>query len=164
MSGRLRRLDDGRLVHQTEWLAVREYYVERRDVVARYPVVERPDSISAIPLMPTRRTVLLQQFRFPTNERSWELRIGGISGGEPAEVAARWELLEEVGVHAKDLVRIGDFCPVPGLCAQRVTVFVVGAAEEELGAAIASWSTSEEIQGISTVHLTDLAAMIADGA
>lgn len=145
------------------WLTVREYNVERGGVTAKYPVVERPDSIVVIPLTPTNRTVLLKQFRFPTNESSWELPMGGIDGAEPAEAAACRELMEEVGLRAKDLARIGEYRPVPGLTPQRVTVFVVRVAEEELDASIASWSASEEIQEVSTVSLTDLVGMITDG-
>jgi 8-oxo-dGTP pyrophosphatase MutT (NUDIX family) len=125
--------------------------------------VERPDSIVVIPLTPTNKTVLLKQFRFPTNESSWEPPMGGINGAEPAEAAARRELMEEVGLRAKDLVRIGEYRPVPGLTPEKVTVFVVRVVEEDLDASIASWSASEEIQEVSTVSLTDLVGMITDG-
>lgn len=163
MSRPFRRSSEGHVVHQDTWVTVREYNVERGGVTAKYPVVERPDSIVVIPLTPTNRTVLLKQFRFPTNESSWELPMGGINGAEPAEAGARLELMEEVGLRAKDLVRIGEYRPVPGLTPQKVTVFVVRVAEEELDVPLASWSASEEIQEISTVSLIDLVGMITDG-
>lgn len=162
-SPRFSRLGDGSIAYQTDWIAVREYPVERDGVGGMYSVVERPDAVVVIPLTPAHRTVLLKQFRFPTNDSSWELPMGALTGTEPAEAAGRRELTEETGLRGQALIRIGDYRAAPGLTPQQVTVFVASVADHDLDAAAASWSASDEIQEVSIVQLADLAGMISEG-
>jgi len=160
---RFNRLDEGRIAYRAEWLTVREHWVERDGVPGTYTVIERPDSVVIVPLTPTGRTILLKQFRFPTNQSSWEVPMGGINAGETAEAAAHRELREEVGLCATDLVPIGRYRPAPGLTPQATTVFVARVADEQLDAAVASWVGSEEIEEVSACAPADCARMIADG-
>lgn len=163
MSRRFKQVDDGHIVYRTDWMAVKEYHVERDGVDAIYSSIDRPDSVIVIPLTPTNRTVLLEQFRFPTTENSWELPMGAVDAGESAVVAARRELVEEVGLRAADPLEIGEYRPAPGLTGQKVTVFLCRVSEEALDAIVASTRRSDEIQDIRMVTLDELHAMITEG-
>src|SRR5258708_11895486 len=109
------RVNAGRVVYQNAWFAVRECDIERNGARGKYPLVERPDAVVVIPLTPSGKTALLKQFRFPTNENSWELPMGAIEENEGAAAAARRELAEEVGLQTGDLLKIGEYRPAPGL-------------------------------------------------
>lgn len=58
--------------------------------------------------------VLVSQHRFPYDRRVWELVKGGMDANEPPATAARRELIEETGYHAKQLKKIGEFMVSPG--------------------------------------------------
>lgn len=163
MSVRIKRLDQERVAHRSESIIVRECGVERDGVRGSYTIVDRPDAIVVIPLTPTNRTVLLRQFRVPTNDTAWELPMGGIDAAEPLDAAARRELMEEVGLRATDLVRIGEYRPAPGLTPQRTTVFLARVGDADLDASLRAWRASEEIQEIASVPLPDVDRMVAGG-
>jgi 8-oxo-dGTP pyrophosphatase MutT (NUDIX family) len=160
---RFARVDNSRIVYQTDWIAVREYKVERDGVRGTYSVIERPDAVVVIPLTSARKTALLKQFRFPTNDNSWEFPMGAVGASEPAEAAARRELMEEIGMRAPELIKVGEYRPAPGLTPQIATVFVAPIDDETFERSVAASSTSEEIQEIVSVSLAELAAMISDG-
>lgn len=160
---RFSRLDDGRIVYRNDWMVVREQRVERDGVAGTYAFVERPDSVVVVPLTPRHRTVLLNQFRFPTRASSWESPMGAANDGEAAAAAARRELMEEVGLGTVEMIRIGEYRPNPGLSPQKATVFLARVDDPMLDRALACWTSSEEIQDVSAVPLPDLAVMIADG-
>lgn len=162
-SPRFKRLDDGHLVYEAHAISVREYQIARDGVAGTYSIVERPDSVIVIPLTPTHRTLLLKQFRFPANAHSWELPMGGVDSAEHVEAAARRELAEEVGLETGELVRIGEYRASPGLSRQKVTVFVAMTTERAVEASTASSSTSDEIEEVSIVTVSEVAAMIRDG-
>jgi ADP-ribose pyrophosphatase len=145
-------------------MAVKEYTVERDGVGATYSSIDRPDSIIVIPLTPTNRTVLLEQYRFPTAESSWELPMGTVDTGESAVGAARRELGEEVGLRVTGLIEIAAYRPAPGLTGQKVTVFLCRVSEEALDAAVASPTKADEIQNVCIVTLDKLHAMITEGS
>lgn len=158
-----RVVGEGRLVHRTDWIAVTDYTVERGGRTATYSVVERADSIIVAPVTPAGRTVVLKQFRLPTNETAWELPMGSVDDGESPESAAERELREEVGMSAAELIRIAEYRPAPGLTPQRTTIFVARVSDEQLDAAIARWSASEDIEQAAAVSLGELPRMAADG-
>lgn len=60
------------------------------------------------------KIALVSQHRFPYHRRVWELVKGGINTNERPAAAARRELIEETGYHAKQLKKIGEFMVSPG--------------------------------------------------
>ena len=154
---------NGHIAYQSDWIAVREYAVERAGARGIYAVVERPNSVVVVPLTPTRRTVLQKQLRFPTGASKWEFPMGATNPGELAADAAQRELCEEVGLCNVALIQLGNYCPMPGLSPQTATVFVAPVDDQKLDAAIRGWSPVEEITEVLAVSLADLPAMIGDG-
>ncbi len=60
-------------------------------------------AVGVLPVDADDHTWLVGQYRYATNEYSWEIPEGGCPAGESVEEAARRELLEETGLIAATL-------------------------------------------------------------
>lgn len=85
-------------------------------------------TVGIIAVTDERRIILVEQFRPPVNQHVVEIPAGlagDISGqeGEPLEVAARRELLEETGYEAAEMVNLGTGVSTAGLSDECITLF-----------------------------------------
>ena len=96
---------------------VREDTCERESDGQRstFFVVENPDWVNIIALTKTNEVVLIEQFRYGTEEIILEIPGGMIDAGESAETAARRELLEETGFSSDEFVFLGKSHPNPAI-------------------------------------------------
>jgi hypothetical protein len=106
----------GSVVFTCPWLAI------RKDVIGTSGspldhcyVVERPDSITIVPISDAHRPILLRQHRYPINDSSWEFPMGQIEAGESAEMATHRELSEETSVVGGRLEAVSWYHPIGGL-------------------------------------------------
>jgi 8-oxo-dGDP phosphatase len=153
----------GPVVFTCPWLAV------RKDVIGtsgspfdHYYVVERPDSVTIIPISDLNRTILLRQYRHPIDDSSWEFPMGQIESGEPAEMAAHRELLEETAVVSDRLEGVSWYHPIGGLTAQRTFVFVARVDDQRLRGAKFEPGT-DDIRELRIVEMSTVAEMIGKG-
>lgn len=65
-------------------------------------------AIGIVPLDEEGNTWLVGQYRFPTDEYSWEIPEGGGEGGVDPLISAKRELLEETGLKATKWKKILD--------------------------------------------------------
>lgn len=151
-----------KLVYQNKWMQVYEHEIERRGRPGIYGVVHREHSVIVIPLTPSGQTVLLKQYRYPTDEDSWELPMGSINANESTVEAAGRELLEETGLQPTSLEEIGTYYAVPGLTPQRVTVFVAQMNESALAAMVPP-SGADDIQTAKLAYLSEVFEMVSSG-
>jgi len=68
---------------------------------------------------------LLQVYRYPVGEYTWEVPRGFIDAGESALTAAIRELEEETGFQCadQDMIDLGTILPEPGILAARTHIF-----------------------------------------
>ena len=98
-------------------------------VVSR-EVLHIPNASAALPYDPVAdRVVLIEQFRAGTlghAEGPWLLETvaGLMEPGEDAATTARREILEEAGLEARRLERIGAYIASPGAVTEHTTVFI----------------------------------------
>jgi hypothetical protein len=102
-SARVERLD-GREVHRSAWMTVREDTVARPDgSTGQFAVVDKSDFALVIPAE-KGGLWLLEQFRYPIRPRSWEFPQGSWPAGSSAtgwpEDLALAELAEETVLRA----------------------------------------------------------------
>jgi ADP-ribose pyrophosphatase len=112
------RLDKVRLPDGNE--ATREY-------------VKHPGAVIVIPVLDDGRLVFERQFRYPVGRVLTELPAGKIDPGEPAENAARRELLEETGFTAKTWRRLGSMHPCVGYSDEAIEIFLAQELEHSGG-------------------------------
>ncbi|HEY0429274.1 MAG TPA: NUDIX hydrolase [Pyrinomonadaceae bacterium] len=96
---------------------VREDFCERESDGARHSffVVENPDWVNVIALTKNREVVLIEQFRYGTEEIILEIPGGIVDAGEAHRTAARRELLEETGFSSDEFIFLGKSHPNPAI-------------------------------------------------
>ncbi|MBV9162876.1 MAG: NUDIX hydrolase [Pseudonocardiales bacterium] len=115
-----------RIAYHNKWMRLREDVIQRPDgSQGIYSYVEKPDFALIIPVE-RNGFHLVEQYRYPVSHRSWEFPQGTPPNGEDEDPAtlARRELVEETGLRAGRLHRLGYLYPAKGMSSQAFTVFV----------------------------------------
>jgi len=86
-------------------------------------VVRHRGSVAALAVRDDGRVVLVRQYRYPVDQRVWELPAGRLDRGESAEEGARRELEEEVGLRAERFEPLCVFYTTPGFCDEVMHLF-----------------------------------------
>jgi len=129
-----------RVAYQTPYLRLREDRIRRADGSdGIYSYVDKPDFALVIAIE-NGGFHLVEQYRYPVRERSWEFPQGTLPGMVPApdpEHLAREELRQETGITAGDMRHLGHLYCGSGMSNQGFDVFVAtglthGAAELEV--------------------------------
>lgn len=98
---------------------------------ARREVVEHFGAVAVVALDDDGRVVLVHQYRHAFGRRLWELPAGllDFAGEDPYVTAAR-ELVEEVGLAARDWWTLVDIDSAPGFCDESVRIFLATGLSE----------------------------------
>ncbi len=92
---------------------------------ARREIVEHYGAVAVVALEDEGRIVLVYQYRHAFGRRLWELPAGLLdSHGEPPDVAAARELVEEAGLAAATWHTLVDLDSAPGFSDESVRVFL----------------------------------------
>lgn len=116
-----------REVYRNAWMSVREDEVVLPDgQPGLYGVVDKPDATLVVPREDDGDLWLVEQYRYPVQQRSWEFPQGawpeGTVGG--AAELAEAELREETGLRASRLQHLARLHEAPGFCSQHVDVWL----------------------------------------
>jgi len=126
----VRTLDSG-IVYQDDWMRLRRDEVERRDGSrGSYAFVEKADFALVIPAEDDGFH-LVEEYRYPIRRRTWSFPQGGWPSGRtgrPDELA-RLELLQETGLRARGLVKLGFLHCAHGMSSQGCHSFVATGLE-----------------------------------
>lgn len=90
----------------------------------RRSVVRHRGSAVMMAVDEKNRVMLVRQYRLPAGQLLWELPAGKIDEGENALQAAKRELVEETGLHAKKWKKLVLFYPSPGYVEETMTIFL----------------------------------------
>ncbi len=83
-------------------------------------IICHPGSVVILPELPDGRLLLVRQFRYAARRCLWELVAGGLEPGETPLRAARRELAEETGYHARTFRPLFTFFPSPGFVSEEM--------------------------------------------
>ena len=150
-----------RVAYENPWTRVREDIIRRADgSQGLYGVVERSDFVVVVPVQDGRVT-LVEQFRYPVQQRMWEFVMGMWEtrpGTDPAEIAAG-ELREETGLVAGRMIYAGGMFQGAGYCNQRGHVFLA----TELTQGDTAREASEQDLICRSFTLAEVEEMVRDG-
>lgn len=123
-------------------------------------VLEAPDWVNVIALLPDERVLLVRQWRFGLGAPTLEIPGGMVDPGESARAAAERELLEETGYRASAVELLGEVHPNPAFISNRCSTFL---ASGLVWVGEAAGDGEEEIE-IETVPLAAISTLVAQGA
>ncbi len=95
-----------------------------------YSYVDKPDFALIVPVE-RGGFHLVEQYRYPVSQRSWEFPQGTLPNREDADPVelARRELAEETGLCARRIHRLGYLHPVKGMSSQGCAAFIAEGLE-----------------------------------
>ena len=104
---------------------VDQHQVADRDGVTRqYDIIRHPGSGVILPLLPDDQVVFIRNWRLAIDDYILELPAGTLEPDEDPLDCARRELKEETGYAAETIEPLVDFWPSPGICDERMKVFL----------------------------------------
>jgi 8-oxo-dGTP pyrophosphatase MutT (NUDIX family) len=115
-----------REVYRNRWMSVREDDIRHPDgSPGIYGVVDKPTAALIIP-MENDGFHLVEQFRYALSRRSWEFPQGTWPDDRETttEELARAELVQETGLRAAKVERLGSFAIAPGFTSQSCDMFL----------------------------------------
>jgi 8-oxo-dGDP phosphatase len=119
------------IVYEDAWIRLRRDEIERRDGSrGTYAFVEKADFALVIPA-DNDGFHLVEEYRYPIRRRTWSFPQGGWPSGQVGapEELARLELLQETGLRARTLVKLGFLHCAHGITSQGGHFFVATGLE-----------------------------------
>lgn len=86
-------------------------------------VVVHPGAVVILPIIDTRRIVMIRNYRYSVEEELWELPAGTAEPDESPIETARRELEEEAGYRAVTMTPLTEFLTSPGVSTERMFAF-----------------------------------------
>jgi ADP-ribose pyrophosphatase len=131
-------------------LSAKAFSVERREFprpgggppIIR-DVVVHPGAVAILPRLDDRHLVLIRHRRRAVEQELWELPAGTLEPGENPEQCALRELEEETGYRAAELSPLCEFYTTPGICTERMHVFLASNLTE----------TQQDLQGTEQIEV-----------
>lgn len=87
-------------------------------------IIRHPGGAGALALDDEGRVCLIRQYRYAADGWLWEIPAGRLEAGESAQPCAQRELAEEAGVHATHWQPLASLLPSPGICDERIHLFL----------------------------------------
>lgn len=87
-------------------------------------IVGHAGSAVMMPVDDRRRILMVRQYRLPVRAYLWELPAGRLDPGEKPLTAAKRELEEETGYHARRWKKLISYYPSPGFVSEKMTIFL----------------------------------------
>ena len=121
-------------------------------------VVRHPGAVVLLPVLSGDQVVMIKNFRHTIGETLLELPAGTREPGEPPEVTAERELIEETGYRAGSLQMVREFYSAPGICDELMLLYLA----TDLTAGAHQREATEQIEN-EIVSRSQIEKSIADG-
>ncbi len=109
--------------------------------------IEHPGAVVILPITADGRIVCVSQYRQSLQSSILELPAGTLEKNEPPIECARREIMEEIGMAARDMQPAGILYPAPGFCTEVQYLFIARDLYE-------SAATPDEDEEISLAYMT----------
>ncbi len=112
-------------VLENKWYSVfKEEYTLPNSKTGVYYAIRGLVTVFIIPMLSADTALLTKQFRYLTQQDSWEFPAGKVDDGETPEQGALRELEEETGYKSTTLDKVGVFYPCNGLSDEVCHVYI----------------------------------------
>lgn len=149
-----------KIVYENPWLKVREDQIVRPNGQdGLYGVVEsKSDAVFVVPIDDEGNVYIVQQEHYTTRELAWQC-VAGRTDGEPPEVAAKRELLEEAGLEASEITVLSRARTASGVTTFKTAICLA----RHLTPNNNHIDEEEDITAIRKFPIADIKQMIFDG-
>jgi ADP-ribose pyrophosphatase len=87
-------------------------------------VIRHPGAVVLLPILDDGSVVMIDNYRRSVDQTLLELPAGTIEIGEPPDLTAPRELIEETGYRSNRLTKVHEFYSCPGICDELMHLFV----------------------------------------
>jgi ADP-ribose pyrophosphatase len=137
-----------REIYEGRVIRLRVDEIEVKDGLnVRREVVEHPGAVVMVPVDNGGRIYWVRQHRWAAKRHLLELPAGTLEPAEDPGSTARRELIEEVGMDAKEWDLLGKFFTAPGFCTEYMHAFLATSLSE-------AHADGDEDEDIEVVPLT----------
>lgn len=152
---------NSKVVYRHPYWQVRQDRVIKPDGVRDYYYyVDVRDFVAVVALTNDKKSVyLVRQYRYPTQQYSWEIPEGLIERREQPLRAAQRELEEEAGVRARRWKKIGTVSIANGLTCEKCFLFIA----QDLQPGTQSLESGEADMIVKVFSIKKIEAMITTG-
>ncbi len=140
-------------------LNLRRHHVAAEGETRLALVLDLPDWVNVIPLLPDSRVLMVRQWRYGIESQTLEIPGGVVEPEEDERTAAEREFLEETGYRGSTWRRIGECHPNPAIQNNRTGTWLV----EDLVQVGEPVGDGEEELEVEAVPLADIPRLIASG-
>ncbi|MFC1770681.1 NUDIX hydrolase [Candidatus Margulisiibacteriota bacterium] len=144
-------------IYKGKILNLRKDLVQTTNGTSTREIVEHEEVVVVIPFEKPDKIYLVKQFRKPLEKEILEAPAGCVDKNEDILSAAKRELVEETGFHAKTWVKLGSSYPSPGFSTELMHYYLATGLEQSQP----SPDEDEEIEVVS-LDLKTLEKMIFD--
>ena len=85
--------------------------------------INHPGAVIIAPFISKDKIVFMRQFRPALGKYIYELPAGTLDPNESLATCAKRELIEETGLRAKKIIKMGQIYPVPGYSTEIIYIF-----------------------------------------
>lgn len=129
--------------------------IQEENVTYERAIITHPGSAVIVPVFADMTVALVRQYRYPAQKYLLELPAGSLEAGEDAEIGARRELEEEVGVTAGKFEKLTEFYVSPGFLGEKMFVFLATELTE-----VGQKLEADELLKIERIPLADCRDLI----
>lgn len=112
------------VLYEGKLRAVRQVLENEQGKRFLHETIEHPGAVVVLPILPDGKIVCVSQYRHSIRSSILELPAGTLEDGEAPIVCAGREIMEEIGMGARELVSLGTLFPAPGFCTEVQYLFV----------------------------------------
>ena len=100
-------------------------HIERDDGVRyTHETIQHPGAVVILPINSEGSIICVSQYRHSIRSEIIELPAGTLEAGEEPLECARREIMEEIGMAAREMLPLGVLYPAPGFCNELQYLFV----------------------------------------
>ena len=154
---------ESKIVYENKWIKIYEDKVLRPDgKEGIYGYLDKTQSVHVIIFNQKERSVyLIKEYRYPIQKTIIDLP-GGVVEDEDVLSAAKREVLEEVGIVAKNTILLGGFYDVPGHETTYANAVLVTEVDDS-NLKLDGQEGDEVISEVFKVNIQEIKQMLLDG-
>ncbi len=128
---RWKKISEEIIYRNNHWVYKRDKFEIPNRTKGEYHYVHTEGSTLIIPVLPSKKILLVNQYRYLIDEEALEFPCGVLEKGLKPHENALKELREETGFTAGNIIRVGEFIPYSGVSDEISYVFIAENLSEE---------------------------------